>query len=62
VNELIEFQDLGVEGLGDLRQTGKADRCGNTFPAESHATCSDRPGTCGTWLDVFFESRYPEAP
>jgi len=62
VDELFEFQDLGVETLGDVRKTGKTDRCGNTFPAESHATCSDRPGRCGTWLDVFFESRYPAAP
>lgn len=55
--ELLEFQDLGVESLGDLRTTGKKDACGNTFPAESHATCADHPGKCGTWLDVFFEPR-----
>ena len=57
--ELIEFQTLGIEALGDVRRTGKKDQCGNTFPAESHARCSNRPGRCGTWLDVFFESRYP---
>lgn len=56
--EILEFQDLGIEALGTVRQTGKADKCGNTFPAESHATCFDS-GTCGTWLDVFFESRSP---
>lgn len=59
--ELVALEDLGIVALGDLRTTGKKDRCGNTFPAESHATCADRPGHCGTWLDVFFESRYPEA-
>lgn len=62
VAELYELQDLGVEALGDVRRTGKKDRCGNTFPAEAHATCSGRPGRCGTWLDVFFESRYPDVP
>jgi hypothetical protein len=61
-DELLALQDLGVEALGNVRKTGKKDRCGNTFPAESHATCSGRPGKCGTWLDVFFESRYPGAP
>ena len=61
-DELLEFQDLGVESLGDVRKTGKTDKCGNTLPAESHATCSDHPGTCGTWLDVFFESRWPGGP
>lgn len=60
--EVIDFQDLGIEALGGVRKTGKKDRCGNTFPAESHATCSERPGRCGVWLDVFFESRYPEGP
>jgi hypothetical protein len=57
--ELLDFQDLGIVSLGNVRKTGKKDRCGNTFPAESHATCSSHPGdgTCGTWLDVFFEQR-----
>lgn len=58
-DELLEFQDLGVEFLGDVRKTGKQDKCGNTLAAESHATCSGHPGTCGTWLDVFFEARWP---
>lgn len=61
-DELAALEDLGIEALGGLRKTGKKDRCGNTFPAESHATCAGRPGHCGTWLDVFFASRYPEAP
>ncbi len=56
-HELLELGDLGVESLGDLRETGKRDACGNTFPVESHATCSARPGRCGTWLDVFLEPR-----
>jgi hypothetical protein len=55
IAELLTLQDLGVESLGDLRKTGKKDTCGNTFPFESHAICSH--GKCGTWLDVFFESR-----
>lgn len=61
-DELLEFQDLGVESLGNVRKTGKKDKCGNTFPAESHAICFDHPGKCGTWLDVFFESRPPGGP
>lgn len=60
--ELLEFEDLGVESLGGVRKTGKKDKCGNTFPAESHAKCSGQPGKCGTWLDVFFESRWPVGP
>ena len=56
-DELVEFQELGIASLGEVRSTDKKDKCGNTFPAESHATCIDRPGRCGTWLDVFFESR-----
>lgn len=60
--ELSALREIGIVGLGYVRKTDKKDRCGNTFPAESHATCSDRPGRCGTWLDVFFESRYPDAP
>jgi hypothetical protein len=55
--ELVEFQELGIASLGSVRSTGKKDKCGNTLPAESHVTCTDRPGRCGTWLDVFFESR-----
>lgn len=54
-DELLEFQDLGIESLSDVRETGKEDKCGNTFPFESHATCSD--GKCGMWLDVFFVPR-----
>lgn len=57
IDELIPFQELGISSLGDVRSTDKQDKCGNTFPAESHAFCADRPGKCGTWLDVFFESR-----
>jgi hypothetical protein len=57
VDELVPFQELGIASLGNVRSTEKQDKCGNTFPAESHATCVDRPGKCGTWLDVFFESR-----
>ena len=57
LDELLEFADLGIESLRDVRETGKKDACGNTFPAESHAICSDRPGRCGTWLDIFFEPR-----
>lgn len=60
-DELVALGDLGIEALGELRKTGKQDRCGNTFPAEAHAFCVDHPGRCGTWLDVFFESRYPDA-
>ncbi|HEX2163573.1 MAG TPA: hypothetical protein VHM02_06455 [Thermoanaerobaculia bacterium] len=60
--ELVALPDLGVEALGDLRRSGKQDRCGNTFPAESHALCAGRPGPCGTWLDVFFASRPPAVP
>jgi hypothetical protein len=56
-DELVEFRDLGIESLGDVRKTGKRDRCGNTFLAESHATCADRPGNCGIWLDVFLAPR-----
>lgn len=61
-DEFLEFQELDIKALTKVRKTGKKDRCGNTFQAESHATCYSRPGRCGTWLDVFFESRYPEAP
>jgi hypothetical protein len=61
-DEVFDFQGLDIESLGKVRKTSKKDRCGNTLPAESHATCFNRPGRCGTWLDVFFESRYPEAP
>lgn len=56
-DELVGFQELGIASLGSVRSTGKKDKCGNTFAAESHATCTDRPGRCGTWLDVFFEPR-----
>ena len=58
--ELLELQDLGIESLGNVRKTGKRDKCGNTFPVESHATCSGRPGEgpCGLWLDVFFVPRF----
>jgi len=55
--ELLELRDLGIQSLGDLRETGKRDACGNTLPYESHATCSGREGRCGTWLDVFFVQR-----
>ena len=55
IAELVTLQDLGIKSLGDLRKTGKKDTCGNTFPFESHAICSN--GKCGTWLDIFFESR-----
>lgn len=61
-DELVEFQELGIASLGGVRSTGKRDKCGNTFPAESHATCVDRTGRCGTWLDVFFEPRALPAP
>jgi hypothetical protein len=57
----VKLQALGIEALGKVPKTGKKDKCGNTFAAEAHAKCSDRPGNCGTWLDVFFESRYPTA-
>ncbi len=58
-SEILPFQSLGVESLGGVQRTDKADKCGNTFPAESHATCSGRLGVrkCRTWFDVFFESR-----
>lgn len=56
-DELVGLQELGITSLGDVRSTGKKDKCGNTFPAESHAGCTDRPGRCGVWLDVFFEPR-----
>ncbi len=56
-DELLEFKDLRIESLGDVRETEKKDKCGNTFPAESFVTCADRPGKCGLWLDVFFEPR-----
>jgi hypothetical protein len=58
-DEFLDFQDLGVESLGDVRATDKMDKCGSTFPVESHAICSSHPGNgkCGTWLDVFFEPR-----
>ncbi len=60
--ELTPFGDLGIVSLGKVQRTGKRDRCGNTFSAEAHAICFDRPGTCGTWIDAFCVSRYPEAP
>jgi hypothetical protein len=56
-DELLEFSDLGIETLGDVRTTDKTDKCGNAFAFESHVTCAGRPGRCGTWLDVFFEPR-----
>lgn len=62
LEELVEFQELGIASLGEVRSTGKTDKCGNTFPAESHATCTDSPGRCGTWLDVFFAPRPLPAP
>lgn len=55
--ELVELSYLGIEFIGGVRTTDKTDKCGNTFAFESHATCVDRPGRCGTWLDVFFEPR-----
>lgn len=55
IEELLDFQDLGITSLGDVRKTGKRDRCGNTFRFESNATCSH--GTCGKLLDVFFQPR-----
>lgn len=55
IHELLELQDLGITALGDVRQTGKKDKCGNTFRVESNAICSH--GKCGTVLDVFFQSR-----
>ena len=58
--ELVEFSQLGISSLGNVRATDKMDKCGNTFPAESHALCAGRK--CGTWLDVFFESRPLPAP
>lgn len=58
--ELVEFSRLGISSLGNVRATDKMDKCGNTFPAESHALCAGRK--CGTWLDVFFESRPLPAP
>jgi len=57
LDELVAFQELGISSLGNVRSTDKQDKCGNTFPVESHALCADRPGKCGTWLDVFFDSR-----
>lgn len=56
-NELLALGDLGVQSLGDVRQTGKQDACGNLLPYEAHATCTGRNGKCGTWLDVFFVRR-----
>lgn len=55
IGELLDFQDLGITALGDVRTTGKKDKCGNTFRFESKATCSQ--GRCGTVLDVFFQPR-----
>lgn len=55
LSELLEFKQLGITALGDVRKTGKTDKCGNTFPVESSAVCSK--GKCGTLLDVFFQPR-----
>lgn len=55
VEELLDFQDLGITALDEVKTTGKKDKCGNTFPAESNAICSH--GKCGTVLDVFFQPR-----
>ncbi len=57
LKELVPFSELRIEALSNVRETDKADRCGNTFPAESDASCLELPGKCGIWLDVFFESR-----
>jgi hypothetical protein len=58
LEELQEFQDLGIASLSRMKQTEKRDKCGNTFPAEAEAACTDRPRSrCGYWLDVFFKSR-----
>lgn len=59
LDELVAFPDLGISSLGVVRSTDKQDKCGNAFPVESHALCTDRPGKCGTWLDVFLGSRPP---
>ena len=54
-DELRQFDALGIESLGDVRQVGKRDRCGNRGLYESHAKCVDQPGRCGTWIDIFFK-------
>lgn len=56
-DEVLDLADLGVQSLGNVRRTGKKDACGNQLPYEAHATCADRSGKCGTWLDVFFIRR-----
>jgi|GEM_PF-4194492 hypothetical protein len=53
-HEVQRFDTLGVASLGRVRQVGKQDQCGNRALYESHATCVDRPGRCGTWIDIFF--------
>jgi len=57
LGELVPFENLGIVSLSDVQRTDKTDKCGNTFPAESQASCVGLPGKCGTWLDVFFEPR-----
>lgn len=55
--ELLDVAELGIEALGDYRETGKRDGCGNVLPYESAATCAGSEGRCGVWLDVFFVPR-----
>jgi hypothetical protein len=52
-DELQQFDELGIESLGQVREVGKQDECGNVDLFESHAKCVDHPGRCGTWIDIF---------
>lgn len=53
-HELRQFDELHIQSLGQVRAVGKRDQCGNSDLFESHAKCFDRPGRCGTWIDIFF--------
>ena len=53
-DELQQFDELGIESLGQLREVKKQDECGNMDLFESHAQCVGHPGRCGTWIDIFF--------
>lgn len=56
-DELQPFDALGVGSLGQVRQVGKRDSCGNLDLFESHAKCVGHPGRCGTWIDIYFAAR-----
>jgi hypothetical protein len=53
-DELQQFDELGIESLGQVREVGKQDECGNLDLFDSHAKCIGHPGRCGTWIDIFF--------